>query len=294
MPCLYQWHYFKSAIDKIAFDAKFSYKSYSDCIIMRSLFCGCGIMTRRLLVAGNWKLNGSLSMTRDLISEIKAGLPVNKNYDVAVFPPVIFIPQVANVAGDAVFFGAQTLSEHDKGAYTGEISGAMLREFGCQMVLVGHSERRAYYNESNQDVAKKFQTALKHGLKPILCCGETLEQRESGVTEEIIAQQLNAVIDLVGIDAFKNAVIAYEPVWAIGTGMTASPEQAQEMHAFIRSLIENKYNNKVANNVSILYGGSVKPANAKEIFSKPDVDGGLIGGAALKADMFAAIIKAMN
>ncbi|MBL4660716.1 MAG: triose-phosphate isomerase, partial [Alcanivoracaceae bacterium] len=218
-------------------------------------------MTRRLLVAGNWKLNGSLSMTRDLISEIKTGLPVNKNFDVAVFPPIIFIPQAVDVARDVIILGAQSLSEHDQGAYTGEISGVMLSELGCQMVLVGHSERRAYYHESNQDVAKKFQAALKHGLKPILCCGETLEQRESGVTEKVVAQQIDAVIDLVGIGAFANAVIAYEPVWAIGTGKTASSEQAQSVHAFIRSLLSLK-SDTIAPLVPILYGGSVKGSNA--------------------------------
>ncbi len=248
------------------------------------------MMTRRLLVAGNWKLNGSLLMTRDLISEIKAGLPIDKNFDVAVFPPVIFIPQAADVAGDAILYGAQTLSEHDQGAYTGEISAAMLREFGCQMVLVGHSERRAYYNESNKDVAKKFQAALKHGLKPVLCCGETLEQRELGVTEKIVAQQIDAVIELVGIDAFANAVIAYEPVWAIGTGKTASSEQAQSVHAFIRSLLSLK-SDTIAPLVPILYGGSVKGSNAKELFSMQDIDGGLIGGASLTSTDFLAICQ---
>ena len=247
-------------------------------------------MTRKLLVAGNWKLNGSMTMTHDLIVEIIAGLPTNKKFNVAVFPPVIYIPQVAKLAGDGILFGGQSLSEHDQGAYTGEISGAMLKEFGCQMVLVGHSERRAYFHENNQDIAHKFQAALRHDLTPVLCCGETLEQRESGATEQVVAKQINAVIDLVGIDAFANAIIAYEPVWAIGTGMTASSEQAQAVHAFIRSLLNLK-SDTMAPLVPILYGGSVKGSNAKELFSMQDIDGGLIGGASLTSEDFLAICQ---
>ncbi|MBL4773769.1 MAG: triose-phosphate isomerase [Alcanivoracaceae bacterium] len=247
-------------------------------------------MTRRLLVAGNWKLNGSLSMTRDLISEIKMGLPANKNFDVAVFPPFIYIPEAVQLAGDVVIFGGQTVSEYDKGAYTGEISAEMLKELGCKMVLVGHSERRAFYNESNEDIANKFQATLKFGLKPVLCCGETLEQRESGVTEKVVAEQINAVIDLVGIEVFADAVIAYEPVWAIGTGKTASSEQAQSVHAFIRSLLSLK-SDTIAPLVPILYGGSVKGSNAKELFSMQDIDGGLIGGASLTSEDFLAICQ---
>lgn len=248
-------------------------------------------MTRKLWVAGNWKLNGSLAMTNTLISEIIAGLPDNnKKFNVAVFPPSIYIPQAAIAAGKQVMFGGQTLSEYDSGAYTGEISGGMLKELGCQMVLVGHSERRAYFNESNQDIALKFQAALKHGLKPVLCCGETLQQRESGITEQVVAQQINAVIDLLGIDAFANAVIAYEPVWAIGTGVTASSGQAQAVHAFIRSLLSLK-SDTIATLVPILYGGSVNGNNAKELFSMQDIDGGLIGGASLTSKDFLAICQ---
>jgi triosephosphate isomerase len=247
-------------------------------------------MTRKLLVAGNWKLNGSLTMTRDLITEIRMGVSIDKNYDVAVFPPFIYIPEASKVVTDTLLFGGQTLSEHEVGAYTGEISGAMLKEFGCQMVLVGHSERRSYFNESNQDIAKKFQAALKNGLRPVLCCGETLEQRESGVTEQVVAEQINAVIDLVGIEAFTEAVIAYEPVWAIGTGKTASSEQAQAVHAFIRSLLSLK-SDTIASLVPILYGGSVKGSNAKELFSMQDIDGGLIGGASLTSKDFLAICQ---
>ena len=245
---------------------------------------------RKLLVAGNWKLNGSMAMTADLISEIIEGLPTERKFDVAVFPPFVYLSQAQKYAGDTVIYGGQTLSEHDGGAYTGEISGAMLKEMGCQMVLVGHSERRSYYNESNADIANKFQAALKQGLKPVLCCGETLDQRQSGVTEQIVSDQINAVIDLVGIDEFAHAVIAYEPVWAIGTGKTASSEQAQEIHAFIRSLLSLK-SDTIAPLVPILYGGSVNGSNAKELFSMQDIDGGLIGGASLTSKDFLAICK---
>jgi len=247
-------------------------------------------MSRKLLVAGNWKLNGSLAMTRELISQIIEGLPANKAFDVAIFPPSIYIPLAAEIAGKEIMYGAQTLSEHEAGAYTGEISGSMLKEFSCQMVLVGHSERRSYYNESNEDIAKKFQAAIKSGLKPVLCCGETLEQRESGITEQVVSEQINAVIDLLGIEAFENAVIAYEPVWAIGTGKTASSDQAQSVHAFIRSLLSLK-SDTIAPLVPILYGGSVKGSNAKEIFSMQDIDGGLIGGASLTSEDFLAICQ---
>jgi triosephosphate isomerase len=247
-------------------------------------------MTRKLLVAGNWKLNGSLQMTETLISEIVAGVPADKNFDVAVFPPFVYIAHAASYVKGAVLFGGQTLSEHQNGAYTGEISGQMLKELGCQMVLVGHSERRSYFNESNGDIARKFQAALQADLKPVLCCGETLQQRESGATQQVVAEQINAVIDLVGIDAFADAVIAYEPVWAIGTGKTASSAQAQTVHAFIRSLLALK-SDTIAPLVPILYGGSVKGSNAKELFSMQDIDGGLIGGASLTSEDFLAICQ---
>jgi triosephosphate isomerase len=245
---------------------------------------------RKLLVAGNWKLNGSMTMTADLISEIVRGLPSDKKFDVAVFPPFVYLQQATLSAGKDVICGGQTISEHDNGAYTGEISGAMLKELGCQMVLVGHSERRSYFKESDIDIAHKFQAALKQGLIPGLCCGETLEQRESGETEKVVARQLNAVIDLVGIDNFANAVIAYEPIWAIGTGKTASSEQAQEVHAFIRSLLSLK-SDTIAPLLPILYGGSVKGSNAEELFSMQDIDGGLIGGASLTSKDFLAICQ---
>ncbi len=257
---------------------------------MRTLKSERYIMTRKLLVAGNWKLNGSIAMTNDLISAITNGLSDSNRFDVALFPPFVYLPQASKLVGSKIVLGAQTVSEHAKGAFTGEVSAAMLKEVGCQMVLVGHSERREYFNESNQDIAKKFQVAQAQGLKPILCCGETLEQRESGVTEQVVAQQINAVIDLVGIGAFADAVIAYEPIWAIGTGVTASSEQAQEVHAFIRTLLSLK-SDTIAPLVPILYGGSVKGSNAKELFSMQDIDGGLIGGASLTANDFLAICQ---
>jgi len=242
------------------------------------------------MVAGNWKLNGSMVMTAELISEIVDGLPKEKEFQVAVFPPFVYLQQAQKYVGSSVLFGAQTLSEHSKGAYTGEISGEMLKELGCDMVLVGHSERRSYFNESNNDVAKKFQAAQDNGLTPVLCCGETLEQREAGVTEQIVAEQISAVIDLVGISGFEKAVIAYEPVWAIGTGKTASSDQAQEIHAFIRSLLSLK-SDTIAPLVPILYGGSVNGSNANELFSMQDIDGGLIGGASLTSKDFLAICQ---
>lgn len=247
-------------------------------------------MTRKLMVAGNWKLHGSKAMTSELISQISGGIAPNNRYEIAVFPPFLFLEYAINVSKETIIIGAQTISEYDNGAYTGEISAPMLTEIGCNMVLVGHSERRSYFNESNEIVAKKFQAAIKHGIKPVLCCGETLEQREEGVTEKIVAQQINAVIELVGIEAFCKSIIAYEPVWAIGTGKTASAKQAQDVHAFIRSLLFLK-SDTIAPLVPILYGGSVNGSNAKELFSMQDIDGGLVGGASLTSEDFLAICQ---
>ena len=247
-------------------------------------------MTRKLLVAGNWKSNGSLAMTKNLISEIKQGLPTDKKFDVAVFPPNVYLSTAAEVAGEEIIFGSQTLSSHDNGAYTGEVAAEMLLDLGCKMVLVGHSERRSLFSESNDDVAIKFEKAIKAGLIPILCCGETLAERNTDITELVVAKQINAVIDKVGIGCFKKAVIAYEPVWAIGTGLTASAEQAQNVHKFIRSLLEVN-DDTIAPLVPILYGVSVKGSNAKELFSMQDIDGGLIGGASLTSEDFLAICQ---
>ena len=247
---------------------------------------------RQKLVAGNWKMHGSREMAEALVGSVTAGLGESHDYEVAVCPPFPYLEEVGRLlAGTSVALGGQSLAATDEGAYTGEVSGAMLADVGCRYVIVGHSERRALYGEDDALVAEKFLAAQRHELAPILCVGETLDERESGVTEQVVGRQLGAVIEAAGPDAFGSAVIAYEPVWAIGTGRTASPEQAQEVHAFIRSLLAGK-DAKIADSVQVLYGGSVKPANAAQIFSMPDVDGGLIGGASLEADSFLAICAA--
>jgi triosephosphate isomerase len=235
---------------------------------------------RNRLVAGNWKMHGSRSANRLLLDAIVAGL--GEGAETAVCVPFPYLAQVAErLAGTALAWGAQNASEHAQGAYTGEVSAAMLAEFGCRYVIVGHSERRSLYGESDATVAAKFGAVRAAGMTPILCVGETLAERESGRTEAVVARQLQAVLAKHAIDG---AVLAYEPVWAIGTGRTASPQQAQEVHAFLRR--------KVKPDTRILYGGSVKAANAAAIFEMPDVDGGLIGGAALVAQEFLAIARA--
>jgi triosephosphate isomerase len=250
---------------------------------------------RNTLVAGNWKLNGSKASIAELLKNILAGMAdgsVKSNTEVAVCAPYIYIPQVQEtLEGTAIAFGSESISEYDSGAFTGEISGPMLKDFACEYAIVGHSERRTIFGEKDADTANKFAAARKHGLKPILCIGELLEEREQGVTETVVARQLDAVIDLEGVEALADGVIAYEPVWAIGTGMTASPQQAQDVHAFIRGKIA-ALNADVADKVQILYGGSVNGGNADELFAMPDIDGGLIGGAALKAEDFLAICRA--
>ncbi|MCG7868895.1 MAG: triose-phosphate isomerase [gamma proteobacterium symbiont of Stewartia floridana] len=249
---------------------------------------------RRPLVAGNWKMNGSLESVRSLLDGIKEGVGAVTNAEVAVCPTAIFIPEAQqSLNGTDIAWGGQDLSTETSGAYTGEVAASMLNDFACKYVIVGHSERRTYHNESDELVAKKFATARAAGLAPILCVGETLEERESGVTNEVVARQLNAVIELEGVAALADGVIAYEPVWAIGTGKTATPEQAQEVHAFIRSLVAEK-SAEVAEGVRILYGGSMKPGNAKELIGKADIDGGLIGGASLAAEDFLGICTAAN
>ncbi len=249
---------------------------------------------RQPLVAGNWKLNGSLASTRELLAGIKAGLEGVTNAEVAVCPPYILIPEAqAQLTGSPIAWGGQNLSSETGGAFTGEIAASMLLDFGCKYVLVGHSERRTLYGEDNALVAKKFAVAREAGLVPILCVGETLEERQQGITEEIVGGQLAAVIDQEGVAALGDAVVAYEPVWAIGTGMTASPEQAQAVHAFIRAQVA-QHDVGIADGLRILYGGSMKPGNAAELMAQNDIDGGLIGGAALKADDFLAICKAAN
>src|SRR5438270_3623987 len=235
-------------------------------------------MARTRLVAGNWKMHGSRAANRALLEAVVKAMGKGANPECAVCVPFPYLQQVsAQLAGTALAWGAQNVSEHAQGAYTGEVSAAMLAEFGCRYVIVGHSERRQLYGETDAQVAAKFAAARKAGLTPILCVGETLAERDAGRTTEVVARQLGAV-------AFTAGVVAYEPVWAIGTGRNATPEQAQEVHAFLRE--------RLPRDTPILYGGSVKPQNAAAIFAMPDVDGGLIGGASLVAADFLAILRA--
>ncbi|MGH8160099.1 MAG: triose-phosphate isomerase [Rhodanobacter sp.] len=249
---------------------------------------------RKKLIAGNWKMHGSRSMATALVNDIVAAKPAS--IDVAVFPPFPYLAELARQHADSgLGIGAQDVSEHEgQGAYTGEVSAAMLADVGAQWVLVGHSERRQYHGESDELVARKFAAARAGGLTPILCVGETLEQREAGQTEAVITHQLRAVLALNGIASFVDtAVIAYEPVWAIGTGRTATPDMAQQVHAFIRSQLE-KEDVTISRLTRLLYGGSVKAANAAELFAQADVDGGLIGGASLTASDFLGICAAAH
>ena len=247
---------------------------------------------RDILVAGNWKMNGDMAGNAELLAGIMAGIPDSDRVKLMVCPPFPYLGSSAQALTDSgVSLGAQTVSEHESGAYTGEIAASMLRDLGCAYVLVGHSERHSLYGESSEMVAAKFKVASGAGLIPVLCVGETLAEREAEATETVIAQQLQAVLDIVGVEGLKNAVVAYEPVWAIGTGMTASPEQAQDVHYFIRQMIAGNDAN-IAEELLILYGGSVKGDNAAGLFSMSDIDGGLIGGASLKADDFLAIAEA--
>lgn len=248
---------------------------------------------RQILVAANWKMNGTLETIRPLIEAVIQGAQGISN-EVAICPPSVYIPELAALLTDSeIRLGAQNVSHLEKGAYTGEVSVSMLKDFACQYVIVGHSERRALYAENDRLVAEKFMAVQTGGMIPILCVGELLEEREANDTEEVIARQLDTVIELAGIDAFKNAVIAYEPVWAIGTGKTATPDQAQEVHEFIRLRLA-RHDNQTADIVRILYGGSVKADNAEQLFKMADIDGGLIGGASLVAEDFLTICKAMR
>ena len=249
---------------------------------------------RHPLVAGNWKMNGSTDSVKALVEGIKAGIDSVTTAEMTVCPPNVYISQVAAmVAGTAISFGAQDVNDQEAGAHTGEVAPGMLTDIGCKYAIVGHSERRSIYGESDEFTASKFAAARKAGLIPILCVGELLEEREQGITEQVVERQLDAVISLDGVGVFGSAVIAYEPVWAIGTGKTATPDQAQEVHAFIRGKLAG-LDNAVAEKVQILYGGSMNPGNAAELLAMPDIDGGLIGGASLKPDDFLAIGKAAN
>ncbi len=250
-----------------------------------------GQIMRKKFVAGNWKMHGSLKSNSELLQGVCSGV-AGLTIDIVVCVPYPYLAQVGEtLKGSNVAFGAQDVSEHAQGAYTGEVSATMLLEFGCKYVIVGHSERRSYYGDSDAIVAAKCAAVLKSGLVPILCVGETLDERERNVTAEVVTRQLDAFIALCGVAALANSVVAYEPVWAIGTGRTATPEQAQEVHALIRARVA-RGNAEVAAGLRILYGGSMKPGNARELMSQPDIDGGLIGGAALVAADFVAICAA--
>jgi triosephosphate isomerase len=249
---------------------------------------------RRPLVAGNWKMNGSRTESAALLDGIKKGVSAASKAEVAVCPPFILIPlAAAKLADSPVAWGGQNLSTHKSGAHTGEISGPMLKDYGCAYVIVGHSERRTLYGENDVLVAEKYGVAQAAGLIPVLCVGETLKEWESGQTEAVVARQLDAVLDKHGIGSFRNAVIAYEPVWAIGTGKTATPVQAQEMHRFIRSRLATR-DKTVAESLRILYGGSMKGGNARELLAQADIDGGLIGGASLQVEEFLTICRAAD
>lgn len=237
-------------------------------------------------------MHGSLAENQALLNALKPALGNMKEAGVAVCAPFPYLAQIQSaLAGSAIAWGAQNVSEQAKGAFTGEVSTSMLKDFGCKYVIVGHSERRSIYGESDELVAKKYVAVQAAGLTPVLCVGETLAEREGGITEQVVGRQLDAVIQAAGVESLAKAVVAYEPVWAIGTGKTASPEQAQAVHAFIRNKIAG-LNKQVAEGLVIQYGGSVKASNAAELFSQPDIDGGLIGGASLVAEEFIAICKA--
>jgi triosephosphate isomerase len=246
---------------------------------------------RKPLIAGNWKLNGSLVKNQELVQAILSGLQ-EVDADMMLCPPSVYLQQVLALAGGTLYVGAQDAAEQDSGAYTGETSAQMLADLAVQFVLLGHSERRSLFGDNDTRVANKFIQAVAAGLTPVLCLGESLAERESKQTEAVVARQLNAVISANPNVDWGNVVLAYEPVWAIGTGMTATPQQAQEVHQFIRELLQEKLG-AVAEQVRILYGGSVKPDNAAELFSQTDIDGGLIGGASLKAADFLAIAKSI-
>lgn len=248
---------------------------------------------RQMMVAGNWKMHGSVAFTQEMIANLSRQVTFNDSVTMLVCPPAAYLSTaVAAATGSCVHVGAQNLANvAAPGAFTGEIAGFMLSDLGCQYVIVGHSERRALYGETNEMVASKTKLAIDAGITPIVCVGETLDEREEGKMESVIAAQLDAVTAIIGVDGWQQSIIAYEPVWAIGTGKTATPEQAQEVHAFIRGRLA-AVNAEMANGVRILYGGSVKSDNAATIFSQPDVDGGLVGGASLNADDFARIYAA--
>jgi triosephosphate isomerase (TIM) len=249
---------------------------------------------RRKIVAGNWKMHGTRAENGALVGSILRGWQSSFGAECYVCTPFVYLAEIGSqLAGSSVALGAQDVCAEKQGAFTGEVSAAMLRDVGCRAAIVGHSERRALYGETNALVARKFVAAQAEGVLPILCVGEQLAERESGRTMAVVAEQLDAVLAAAGIASFASAVIAYEPVWAIGTGRTASPGQAQEVHAFIRSRVSAQ-DARIGGSIRVLYGGSVKGSNASELFAMPDVDGGLIGGASLEADEFLAIVAAAS
>lgn len=250
---------------------------------------------RRKIIAGNWKMNTTKEEAQILTSEVVNIIndEVNNDALVVLCTPFVHLSTVKSLlpSGKRFFIGAQNCSQHDAGAYTGEVSAAMLKSFGVDFVIIGHSERREYFKEDHQMLAQKVDQVLKNGMEVIFCCGEVLDERESGKQNEVVATQLKESLFHLSAEEFAKVVIAYEPVWAIGTGKTASSEQAQEMQAYIRSLVAEKYGSQVADDTTIQYGGSMKPGNAQELLAQPDVDGGLIGGASLKSRDFAEIVK---
>jgi triosephosphate isomerase (TIM) len=249
---------------------------------------------RKQLVAGNWKMHGSRADNASLVRDLLDALRPEWSADVLLCPPYVYLWETGRLIKDSdVTLGAQNLCAETQGAFTGEVSAAMLRDVGCRYVLVGHSERRQIFGETDALVARKFVAAQSHGLTPVLCVGETLDERESGRTHEVVSRQIDAVLGVSGIAALGSAVVAYEPVWAIGTGRNASPEQAQEVHGMIRRKL-GTLDATIGASARILYGGSVKASNARDLFSMPDIDGGLVGGASLKADEFARICAAAD
>lgn len=246
---------------------------------------------KKRFVAGNWKMNGSLEQNQFLLSALLE-MVKGSDAEIVVFPPTIYIPQVASIVkGSNIKVGIQNVSSEVKGAFTGETSLGMAKDFGCDYVLIGHSERRTLYGETDADVAKKMRAVVAAGLVPVICVGETLEERENGKTDAVIKTQLTSVINEIGIDAFKDAVIAYEPVWAIGTGKTATPEEANQVHDFIHCTLSS-YDDNISNLVRVVYGGSVNASNVDSLFAEKNIDGALVGGASLEAEGFTKIALA--
>jgi triosephosphate isomerase (TIM) len=247
---------------------------------------------RKLIIAGNWKMNKTVAEALDLVSDLKRELAAVKEVDLVVCPPFTALADVSKAILDGnIRLGAQNMSEHGPGAYTGEIAAVMLKEFSVRYVILGHSERRQFQQESDALISRKAQAAHVAALKPILCVGESLEQRESGATEKVVGGQIRGSLAGLTADQVAETILAYEPVWAIGTGRTATSQPAQEVHAFIRRQLATLYNETVARRVRIQYGGSVKPSNARELMSQPDVDGALVGGASLEVRSFSEIVK---